>query len=209
MPVAIYLCPSTGFRDFRRTPEDKTDDVDKDGMWDTGEGLALMDYAGVSGPHQSARNPLTGQTYRPNGGVLLSIASLIVPDKPQILGAPRIKPSQITDGLSQTLVIGEVTGRAWDPTQTSSSTPKGVPDGAWMYGKNVITIRYGINRYDNKGNPAAWTQSDQFYSDHPGGVHILYCDASVHFVSEDIDVQLLQSLASRAGEEVVPQELIE
>ncbi|REK10038.1 MAG: DUF1559 domain-containing protein [Planctomycetota bacterium] len=202
MKVGIYICPSTSFRDPYRTPEDTITDIDRDGMWDRGEGMALLDYAGIAGPHRSARNPVTGDYYKENMGVLLSIGPLIVPDRPQILGAPRIRPGQITDGLSQTMVIGESTGRAWDRNRN-------VPDGAWAYGTNVITIRWGINRHNNtNGDPDAWTRPDQLYSDHPGGVHLLFADASVHFVSEDTPVSLLQSLASRNGEEIVPTELL-
>jgi prepilin-type processing-associated H-X9-DG protein len=202
--VPIYICPSTAFRHRFRTPEDTVADVNNNGMWDPGEGMALLDYAGISGPHTSGMNIRTRKYYKANQGVLLSIAPLIIPDKPQILGAPRIRPAQIVDGLSQTMVVAELTGRAWD----SSRNPQ-VPDGAWAYGTNVISIQYEINKRSTNGEPMGWSQGTSLYSDHQGGVHILFCDASVHFVQEEIDLGLLQALASRDGDEIIPGGLFE
>ena len=43
----------------------------------------------------------------------------------------------------------------------------------------------------------------QFSSRHPGGCQFTYVDGSTRFVSETVDVQLLQSLCTRIGGEVV------
>jgi len=203
--VPIYLCPSTALRHRHRTPEDTVADVDKDGNWDPGEGMALLDYAGIAGPHTSGMNPSTQRYYKANQGVLLSIAPLIIPDKPQILGAPRIRPAQITDGLSHTMVVAELTGRAWDSTRSPQ-----VPDGAWAYGTNVITIQYPMRKLNPmNGDPLGWTDKTSLWSDHSGGCFVLFCDGSVHFLQEEIELALLQSLASRDGGEVIPGGLFE
>ena len=39
-------------------------------------------------------------------------------------------------------------------------------------------------------------------SRHPGGVHVLMCDGSSRFVNNNIDINLWQALATRAGGEV-------
>ena len=102
-------------------------------------------------------------------------------------------------------MVGELTGRAWE--RTPEGVGRNVPNGGWSYGTNVISIRYQINLLDKYGRPAAWTDPDQLYSDHPGGAHVLYCDASVHFLQEEIELPILTALASRDGEEVLPGEL--
>jgi prepilin-type N-terminal cleavage/methylation domain-containing protein/prepilin-type processing-associated H-X9-DG protein len=209
MKVPIYFCPSVGVADPFRGEDGRTIDVNRNGNWNPGEGMALLDYAGIAGPHQSGRW-MGNNYYKENMGVLLSIGPLIIPGKPQILGAPRIRPKQITDGLSHTMIVGELSGRAWDRAAKTSMMPWGKPDGAWAYGTNVITIRHQINRVDGKtGLPAAWTDATQLYSDHPGGAHALYCDGSVHFLLEETELALLQALASRNGEEILPPELFE
>ena len=208
MSVPIYICPSVSLADEFRSNDNRTIDVNRNGKWNYGERMALLDYAGVAGPDKSGK--WKGGYYKENMGVLLSIGPLIIEGKPQILIAPRIRPRQITDGMSHTMVVAELTGRAWDRTRKTSRTPDGVPDGAWAYGTNVISIRYPINRInENTGLPAAWTDATQMYSDHPGGAHALYCDGSVHFLQEDTDLILLQSLASRNGDEILPPELFE
>ena len=105
------------------------------------------------------------------------------------------------------MVVGELTGRAWE--RTPEGVGRNVPNGGWAYGTNVISIQFGINRLDRYARPAAWTESNQLYSDHPGGAHALYCDGSVHFLPEETDLQLLYGLASRNGEEILPDNLVE
>lgn len=203
--VSIYLCPSTAMRHRHRTPEDTVADVNSNGMWNAGEGMALLDYAGIAGPHTSGMNVMTGRYYKANQGILLSIGPLIIPDKPQILGAPRIRPAQVTDGLSHTMVVGELTGRAWD----SNRNPQ-VPDGAWAYGTNVITIQYPVNKLSPMtGQPLGWSEGTSLYSDHSGGCFILFCDGSVHFINEAIELKTLQALASRGGGEVISNDLLQ
>ena len=42
-----------------------------------------------------------------------------------------------------------------------------------------------------------------FSSFHPGGAHFVLVDGSAHFVSENVNQSLLQSLATRAGQDVI------
>ena len=103
------------------------------------------------------------------------------------------------------MVVGELTGRAWE--RNAQGVGRDVPNGGWAYGTNVIAIRRQINRLDQYGLPAAWDDPTQLYSDHPGGAHALYCDASVHFLVEETELTLLQALASRDGDEILPANL--
>jgi prepilin-type N-terminal cleavage/methylation domain-containing protein/prepilin-type processing-associated H-X9-DG protein len=201
--VPIYNCPSVSRRDRHRAGNDVVDDVNGNGRWDPGEGMALIDYAGITGPSTTAKNPTTNAWYPANAGVLLSIGPLIVQGRPQILGAPRIRPNQIADGLSQTIMIGELTGRAWEKGRN-------LPNGGWAYGTNVIPIKSPINAPDpNSPDPLCWSTLDGLYSDHPGGAHILMCDGSVHFMVEATEITVLQALASRNGGETLGENVLE
>ena len=154
----------------------RTIDVNRNGKWDSGEQMALIDYAGVAGPHTSKRNLRNNEYYKPNDGILLSIGPLIVPGRNQILGNPTFGRGRSVMACRTPWVDGELTGRAWE--RTPEGVARDVPNGGWSYGTNVISIRYQINLLDKYGRPAAWTDPDQLYSDHPGGAHVLYCDAS-------------------------------
>lgn len=44
---------------------------------------------------------------------------------------------------------------------------------------------------------------DGFGSWHTGGMHILLADGSVHFISEDIDPEVVEALATKAGGEII------
>ena len=54
--VPIYNCPSCALRDRHRTEDDRTTDVNGNGRWDPGEQMALIDYAGIVGPHTAGVN---------------------------------------------------------------------------------------------------------------------------------------------------------
>jgi len=54
-----------------------------------------------------------------------------------------------------------------------------------------------MNATQQKGRLAA-------RSDHPGGANLLYCDGSVHFVADAIELVPWQAAATRAGEEPIP-----
>ena len=44
-------------------------------------------------------------------------------------------------------------------------------------------------------------------SRHPGGVSVVFCDSSVRFVANDVDIQVWRVAGSRAGQEVASGEL--
>jgi hypothetical protein len=62
-------------------------------------------------------------------------------------------------------------------------------------------IRYAIEAI------AADQTNDQnnvsFGSEHPGGCHFLIAGGSVHFITENMDLKILQAFATRDFEEVV------
>ncbi|WP_197528755.1 DUF1559 family PulG-like putative transporter [Aeoliella mucimassa] len=186
--VSAYLCPSQSRAHVSRDFDDRVIDLDSDGdRLDIGkdDGMACTDYLGIKGPHKNALNPADGNLkYGPNRGVLLSFKDIKFGNR--LLEPPKVRAKDIIDGLSNTMVVAECSGRGEDV-------------GMWANGKGVSSIEHPVNSDPD----LAWAEED-ILSDHPGGANVLFADGSVHFVSEDIELATLQAFASRNGYEVVP-----
>ncbi|MEM9187195.1 MAG: DUF1559 domain-containing protein [Planctomycetota bacterium] len=194
--IATYLCPSTANVQEGRTVDGVIAGV---GGEANGDGMACMDYLGVSGPDRFACNVAVGEFYGRRQGMLLGLKGL--PDT--VLEPKRLPLRQVTDGLSRTICVTECTGRG--------ATLEGGDwelQGAWANGSNTAHLELGVR----EANPAytsstgenpfyAWTE-EEIYSDHPGGAHVLMCDGSVHFLSDEVERSLVHALASRGGEEI-------
>jgi prepilin-type processing-associated H-X9-DG protein len=118
-------------------------------------------------------------------------------------------PADILDGLSQTFGGGE---RAW---KWSAATIYGVAPfskildnsqpGKYALGPAYVlatTFREGFNVETEKlDDPLRETNTfaESFGSMHPGGSHFWFCDGSVRFLQQTIDLRLLWDYATRAG----------
>ena len=113
----------------------------------------------------------------------------------------------ITDGLSQTLAVGERGHRLGEATWTGS-----VP-GAVLFPADNDGIGYpraedaagmilghaGGRR--GPGDPNG--EVNQFFSEHPGGVNFLFADGSVRFLKTTLSSPTFHALATRAGGETL------
>jgi prepilin-type N-terminal cleavage/methylation domain-containing protein/prepilin-type processing-associated H-X9-DG protein len=119
------------------------------------------------------------------------------------------RPEEITDGLSQTFGGGE---RAW---KWAAATAFGVVP----YSKNLdharakwyalgpsyvlgTTFKQGFNVCSEPfDDPKAefFTSCEAFGSLHPGGSNFWFCDGSVRFLSDTLDIRLAWDYATRAG----------
>jgi prepilin-type N-terminal cleavage/methylation domain-containing protein/prepilin-type processing-associated H-X9-DG protein len=88
---------------------------------------------------------------------------------------------QITDGSAHTILVAEDSGRGT------------TMDGEWADGENIFDAGQSINSLQN----------NEIWSDHPGGAHVLFCDGSVHFLAEELNLSVLAALCTRAGGEVM------
>ncbi|MCH2131493.1 MAG: DUF1559 domain-containing protein [Pirellulaceae bacterium] len=108
------------------------------------------------------------------------------------------------DGLSNTLLIGELSGdnlRSNDQDGLPPFWPRGTTTGSpplLCYG--CRNLSFPINAYH--GIWESTTNDSSFSSMHPGGTHFLMGDGSVHFFSESTELRILQGLATRADGEV-------
>jgi prepilin-type processing-associated H-X9-DG protein len=101
----------------------------------------------------------------------------------------------ITDGTSQTLMVGE---------RTSSLAPVtwvGAVTGAEIFPYNSSNMVLGHTGESN--GPAAPIDLNGFSSRHSGGVNFLFADGHVQFLTSLVSQPVYQALSTRAGGEAV------
>jgi prepilin-type N-terminal cleavage/methylation domain-containing protein len=136
--------------------------------------------------------------------------------KPQAAsGVPDLIDSgNFTDGTSNTIMVGEKYVRIDRYTTGSSSDDTGWADG-WdpdiMRCACIPPLNDGNVNYPHTGNvgsPDGTPEWETFLlgSAHTSGFNCVFADASVHTVNYEIDVVILNALATRNGEEVNRQE---
>ena len=103
----------------------------------------------------------------------------------------KISPAHITDGTSNTLMVGEVIGYE-----------QGSHSAYWWAAWNVLDTANGINlplRVPPRG--LFETAETGFASYHVGGAHFTFCDGGATFINESIDQYVLAALTTRAAED--------
>jgi prepilin-type N-terminal cleavage/methylation domain-containing protein/prepilin-type processing-associated H-X9-DG protein len=132
----------------------------------------------------------------------------------------RVRMAQVTDGASHTLLFGE---RSHEDPEFDRLTEKVDPGmgplaawGAWCsavheFGSQADVLLGSIAPINYRVKPESgmdpWDMIDArlsaFGSGHPGGVNFAFADGSAKFVGEDIPLEKIQALSTRAGEETV------
>src|SRR3954468_5764168 len=107
------------------------------------------------------------------------------------------KLSQISDGTSHTMMVGEVidghtqnSSNIWTRAVRSMDSQRSTdnPLNTWP-GQPVVSTQYGL------------LVNGAFASRHPGGCQFAFADAHVEFLQESLDPTLYNALATRAGNE--------
>lgn len=112
----------------------------------------------------------------------------------------------ITDGLSQTILIGEARQRHTDETfgpywgsGTQSCCHGIVQDSRWQF-----NYPYGAKELNLKGEEAILQTAWGFGSWHIGGANFLFADGAVHFLSDRMAFKTFQALNTiNGGENIV------
>lgn len=195
--ISGMVCPSSPVPPFRRPYS---------------HNIVGPSYVGISG----ATNDSTGfsanscdrywtamQGHISKGGVLVPVNSIKIRD--------------ITDGTSNTLLAGEQadfgTNAAGETVTLNSrhgflcginenSTSRNCSSGSGQPAFNITTLRYAINSTstalsgvsDISGNNSI---HNGMFSAHPGGAQAVLADGSVRFISENLNLATLKSLATR------------
>ena len=128
----------------------------------------------------------------------------------------RTRIRDITDGLSNTILIGEHSSRLSDKTWVGVVPGAGVapkiqsPDNTTETAATLLLAHSGPARGERDifGNPIIHPPNfptlhvGQMYSEHVGGAHILLADGSARFISENIDRPTFAALSSISEGEV-------
>jgi len=126
---------------------------------------------------------------------------------------------KVIDGTSKTLMYAEDAGRPQFWTSTGLGPENNTPGGgnfgvikgrvrgaSWADRRNAIPL-HGFTRDGLKAPgpcPVNCTNNNEAFSFHPNGCNIVFADAHVKFVSDDITIQIYANLTTRAGEEILP-----
>jgi len=204
--LPVYLCPSDANEDFspawfrRHTP----------GIRDRG----LVNYCPSWGAQRAFSTPDCG--FRGNEFGTGPATQARTMDLDLISGvfgafATFCPIKKITDGTSKTIAFGEIL-----PYCSSYHLLGWWRDNGMRAGTQVP-----INYDTCPGNPCwvestgsprphckcnshrSWQVANGFKSEHPGGAHFLFCDGSVHFLSENIDYRNYQRLGDRRDGEMI------
>jgi prepilin-type N-terminal cleavage/methylation domain-containing protein/prepilin-type processing-associated H-X9-DG protein len=190
---------------YARCPSDDTDP-----LAGTGTGSS---YQGSMGPQCSpgpclyepfaayCHQPAWGYTWSPDHGNTLTIAELR--GLFNRLGVQLKYPTHLTDGASNTIMIGETilgsndhvaAGNWWDYNGGAAHAGTIVPVNH--------PIKVGAGWCENTGGgkrdvPHNWSTSWGFRSRHPGGAAFAFADGSVQFLADSIDARTYNLLGCR------------
>lgn len=172
---------------------------------------ALVTYAGSAGADTDdleADDLLNTEGFgllRPNGAFTMEKFFPRPGNPKHVLVDQRRRGSQITDGQSNSLMIGEFVDRPCDTFDTCDDPPGFLRP--WYLG-GFKSAPYHIKSVVNPPNVRlARVDADfverPFGSSHPGVTQFAYVDASVHTISDDIDLQVYFALSTVSGGEVL------
>lgn len=200
--VNAYKCPSSGHANTYNWNPTRTPNVNGFSPDDFG----ILEYVGISGSNRQPPlyDPALGSlgTYSKNGTFYRVVA----------IGA-----SDVRDGLSNTMVVGEYSGLAPGQVFTSRGSLMN-NDTVWCEGgEHVGTSSTYVVRTVTHPPNTAWygqwgpvcaecdppvgdptnTNEAALKSSHPGGIHILLGDGAVQFLGNGINLEVYKDLADR------------
>jgi prepilin-type N-terminal cleavage/methylation domain-containing protein/prepilin-type processing-associated H-X9-DG protein len=132
----------------------------------------------------------------------------------------RVRIASITDGTSNTIMIGEDAGRpvGYNHSRTiyiqygapvdGVINPTDGGGGAWadpfsyahLNGSDPNGLRGGAG---NRSCLINCTSNNEIYAFHPGGANMLFADGSVHFIKETINQVVVVQMITRAQGEII------
>jgi prepilin-type N-terminal cleavage/methylation domain-containing protein/prepilin-type processing-associated H-X9-DG protein len=135
-----------------------------------------------------------------------------------ILGEQPVRLADVTDGLSNTILVAESCNRPrlWQKRRSVDQLPPPAPwsvnsdkpfvsGGVWASHLKGFLIDGAGQDGRTNGGPCSMNCSNdnELYSAHTGGSNALFADGSVRFLRETTPIPTLAALVTRAGGEVV------
>ena len=207
--LTFMLCPSTSLPEF---PVD---------YGSTGNPLLAGSFRGVPGGVTGIMPCYTGITgssehetaWNADDNSICSVGGVLIPDNDTI---DSIGFGDITDGSSNTILLGEQSdwlinenGEQMDVRSDGNhgfnlgANPITLPDPGSSNGFrafNLTTVRHPINEKSTLaavGSLGNLGCNRPIQSAHPGGAHVAVCDGSVHFLTDNTDLQVLFNFCDR------------
>jgi prepilin-type N-terminal cleavage/methylation domain-containing protein/prepilin-type processing-associated H-X9-DG protein len=107
--------------------------------------------------------------------------------------------AQITDGLSNTLLFGEYSGRQASYVKGRKKVPGHAVS---MWASDVTTFVMRGHSPDGLSSPGPCLMNCSnrggFYSFHPGGMNAVFVDGSTHFIEETAEPKVITAFVTRA-----------
>jgi prepilin-type N-terminal cleavage/methylation domain-containing protein len=123
-------------------------------------------------------------------------------------GNYRLTLKHVTDGASNTLLVGEANynNQAWKWTDCPALNGS-IKWGEHTWAEGYWALSWGHmasdapEAYNNSTKYSAPISRRAFRSDHVGGVQFVFLDASVHMLRNEVDPTIRNALVTRAGDE--------
>lgn len=205
-PLSVYICPSEAKWENSVYKVEWTWPTSGSETYNVGPMRRV--YFGVTGGRNALVTAGQGKVFR--DGVMYANSFTRLAD--------------IADGTSNTMMVGESTHPhyyGWGPAGGFGSSPDHKVGGPAMWpdggGADSVTpptassedmsrslastdlpINYDMTREPGGMDPTKRTQVP-FYSEHPGGTHFVFCDGHTTFLQESMNINVYQSLSTRAG----------
>ncbi|VTU01999.1 Uncharacterized protein OS=Pirellula staleyi (strain ATCC 27377 / DSM 6068 / ICPB 4128) GN=Psta_3014 PE=4 SV=1: N_methyl_2: SBP_bac_10 [Gemmataceae bacterium] len=196
--LPLYLCP-TSTRDKMATDAPHHVNAPDLVPANTGEPPFTLHYYAIYGP--KGTNPATGTGYgfdNTGGHGGFSTVGMFQNDTTNTDGDAGRKLTDVTDGTSNTLMLGEM---SWDNPAT------GTRYRSWLRGCDVVEVCAGAKNIVNAMNsPSIATFNDlAMGSMHTGGANFCLGDGSVRFLRDSVPLATYKAMASATGGEVISE----
>lgn len=204
-PVEAYACPS------RRTAAADRDFDNNDQPPVVRAAATLGDYAAVAG--LDYMNGVIAVAGGPDSGLRPDLR----PDSSEsgaIYSFSKIREKDVTDGLSNTIAIGE----KHKPQVPTNNNPDMLHyeqgDNAFLAGDSPKTIFAGTRYGDANSTVTGIAQSPddgsntKFGSEHNGLTHFMFLDGHVKGLKNDVDYQVFNAAGTIGGDEIVSEDAL-
>jgi prepilin-type N-terminal cleavage/methylation domain-containing protein/prepilin-type processing-associated H-X9-DG protein len=200
--IKNYLCPSSPIERMATTSPPNNVNTPDLVPANTGQAPFTLHYYGITGPR--GVNPVTGANYSVSActhdGVPMADTGMFLPDVRANINLGKIPLTGVTDGTSNTFMIGEMSWDSTFGTRYRSWLRGGETGGCYAVGaRNLLNaLNSGI-----RANRIGQYNDVPFGSMHSGGANFALGDGSVRFVRDSIDLNTYRALGSRNGGEVI------